>query len=468
MGGFFGAVSKKDCVFDLFFGIDYHSHLGTRRGGMVVLNENGFNRSIHNIENAPFRTKFEKDVLEMKGQMGIGCISDYEPQPLLVRSHHGTYAITTVGKINNIKEIVDQLFKNGYSHFLEMSGGDINPTELVASIINQKENLIDGIKYVQELIDGSITLLLLNEKGIYVARDKYGRTPASIGYKEDGNYCVTFESFAYLNLGYKPYKELGPGEVCIVSPDGVTQLVQPGDKMRICTFLWVYYGYPSSSYEGLSVEKMRCNCGKYMARRDTVRPDCVAGVPDSGMAHAIGYANESGIPFARPFIKYTPTWPRSFMPTMQEKRNLIAKMKLIPVHDLIEGKRLMLIDDSIVRGTQMRETTEFLYRSGAKEVHIRSACPPLVYGCKYLNFSRTKSEMELITRKTILKLEGNTNPETLKEYVNPDSNKYKTMVEEIRKELHFTSLQFNRLDDLKKACEIDEDKLCTYCWDGNE
>ena len=404
----------------------------------------------------------------MKGQMGIGCISDYEPQPLLVRSHHGTYAITTVGKINNIKEIVDQLFKNGYSHFLEMSGGDINPTELVASIINQKENLIDGIKYVQELIDGSITLLLLNEKGIYVARDKYGRTPASIGYKEDGNYCVTFESFAYLNLGYKPYKELGPGEVCIVSPDGVTQLVQPGDKMRICTFLWVYYGYPSSSYEGLSVEKMRCNCGKYMARRDTVRPDCVAGVPDSGMAHAIGYANESGIPFARPFIKYTPTWPRSFMPTMQEKRNLIAKMKLIPVHDLIEGKRLMLIDDSIVRGTQMRETTEFLYRSGAKEVHIRSACPPLVYGCKYLNFSRTKSEMELITRKTILKLEGNTNPETLKMYVDPDSDKYKTMVEEIRKELHFTSLQFNRLDDLKKACEIDEDKLCTYCWDGNE
>lgn len=468
MGGFFGAVSKKDCVFDLFFGIDYHSHLGTRRGGMVVLNENGFNRSIHNIENAPFRTKFEKDVLEMKGQMGIGCISDYEPQPLLVRSHHGTYAITTVGKINNIKEIVDQLFKNGYSHFLEMSGGDINPTELVASIINQKENLIDGIKYVQELIDGSITLLLLNEKGIYVARDKYGRTPASIGYKEDGNYCVTFESFAYLNLGYKPYKELGPGEVCIVSPDGVTQLVQPGDKMRICTFLWVYYGYPSSSYEGLSVEKMRCNCGKYMARRDTVRPDCVAGVPDSGMAHAIGYANESGIPFARPFIKYTPTWPRSFMPTMQEKRNLIAKMKLIPVHDLIEGKRLMLIDDSIVRGTQMRETTEFLYKSGAKEVHIRSACPPLVYGCKYLNFSRTKSEMELITRKTILKLEGNTNPETLKMYVDPDSDKYKTMVEEIRKELHFTSLQFNRLDDLKKACEIDEDKLCTYCWDGNE
>ncbi len=468
MGGFFGAVSKKDCVFDLFFGIDYHSHLGTRRGGMVVLNDKGFNRSIHNIENAPFRTKFEKDVQEMKGNMGIGCISDFEPQPLLVRSHHGTYAITTVGKINNIQEIVDELFKTGYSHFLEMSGGDINPTELVASIINQKENLIDGIKYVQELIDGSITLLLLNEKGIYVARDKYGRTPASIGYRGDGDYCVTFESFAYLNLGYTEYKELGPGEICIVSTDGVKTLVAPGDKMRICTFLWVYYGYPSSSYEGLSVEKMRNSCGKYMARRDTVKPDCVAGVPDSGMAHAIGYSNESGIPLQRPFIKYTPTWLRSFMPTMQEKRNLIAKMKLIPVHDLIEGRSLMLIDDSIVRGTQMRETTEFLYQSGAKEVHIRSACPPLVYGCKYLNFSRTKSEMELITRKTILKLEGNTNDATLKEYVNPDSDKYKRMVEEIRKELHFTSLQFNRLDDLKKACEIDEDKLCTYCWDGKE
>ena len=468
MGGFFGVVSKKDCVFDLFFGIDYHSHLGTRRGGMVVLNEDGFNRSIHNIENSPFRTKFEKDVLQMKGKMGIGCISDFEPQPLLVRSHHGTYAITTVGKINNTQEIVDKLFENGFSHFLEMSGGDINPTELVASIINQKDNLIDGMKYVHELVDGSITLLLLNEKGIYVSRDKYGRTPASIGIKDDGDICVTFESFAYLNLGYKPSKELGPGEICIIDNDGVKTLVAPGNKMRLCTFLWVYYGYPSSSYEGLSVEKMRNSCGKYMARRDTIKPDSVAGVPDSGIAHAIGYANESGIPFNRPFIKYTPTWPRSFIPTMQEKRNLIAKMKLIPVHDLIDGKRLMLIDDSIVRGTQMRETTEFLYNSGAKEVHIRSACPPLFYGCKYLNFSRSTSEMELITRKTILKLEGNTNDDTLKEYINPDSCKYKQMVEEIRKELHFTSLQFNRLDDLKKACEIDEDKLCTYCWDGKE
>lgn len=468
MGGFFGAVSKKDCVFDLFFGIDYHSHLGTRRGGMVVLSEDGFDRAIHNIENAPFRTKFAGDFEKMHGKMGIGCISDYEPQPLLVRSHHGTYAITTVGKINNVEEIVEKLFACGRSHFLEMSGGDINPTELVASIINQKDNLIDGIKYVHELIDGSITLLLLNEKGIYVARDKYGRTPAIIGQRGKSDYCVTFESFAFLNLGYHEYRELGPGEICLVTPDGVQTLVGPGDKMRICTFLWVYYGYPTSSYEGLSVEKMRYNCGKYIARRDTVKPDSVAGVPDSGVAHAVGYANESGIPFERPFIKYTPTWLRSFMPTRQEKRNLIARMKLIPVHDLINGKSLMLIDDSIVRGTQMRETTEFLYDSGAKEVHIRSACPPLLYGCKYLNFSRTNSEMELITRKTILRLEGNCDKETLDSYVNPDSDKYKTMVEEIRKELHFTSLQFNRLDDMKKACEIDENKLCTYCWDGRE
>ena len=468
MGGFFGVVSKHDCVFDLFFGVDYHSHLGTRRGGMVVLNENGFNRAIHNIENSPFRTKFESDVITMKGNMGIGCISDFEPQPLIVRSHHGNYAITTVGKINNIKELTDFLFNNGHSHFLEMSGGDINPTELVASIINQKENLIDGIKYAQELIDGSMTFLIMNEKGIYCSRDKYGRTPLVIGKNKDG-YCASFESFAYLNLGYKDYKELGPGEVCIMTTDGVKTLVAPGNKMRICTFLWVYYGYPSSSYEGISVERMRCNCGKYIAMRDNVKPDSVAGVPDSGTAHAIGYSNQSGIPFQRPFIKYTPTWPRSFMPTIQTKRNLIAKMKLIPVHDLIENKSLLLIDDSIVRGTQMRETTEFLYDSGAKEVHIRSACPPLIYGCKYLNFSRSTSEMELITRRMINKLEdGKITPEILAEYANPNTKRYEQMVEEIRKELKFTSLRFNRIDDLKKACEIDEDKLCTYCWDGKE
>ena len=467
MGGFFGVVSKKDCVFDLFFGIDYHSHLGTRRGGMVVYGNNGFDRSIHNIENAPFRTKFEQDVLKMKGNMGIGCISDFEPQPLIVKSHHGTYAITTVSKINNSEELQKKLFENGFSHFLEMSGGDINPTELVASLINSKDNLVDGIKYALDSIDGSLTLLLMNEKGIYAARDKYGRTPAVIGHKED-SYAISFESFAYLNLGYNDFKELGPGEVCIVTNEGVKTLVKPGDKMRICTFLWVYYGYPSSTYEGLSVERMRYNCGKYIAMRDNATPDVVAGVPDSGTAHAVGYANQSGIPFSRPFIKYTPTWPRSFMPTIQEKRDLIAKMKLIPVHDLIEGKKLLLLDDSIVRGTQMRETTEYLFQSGAKEVHIRSACPPLVYGCKYLNFSRSKSEMELITRRVIAKLEGDVTDEILKQYTDPDSEKYKNMVEAIRKELKFTSLAFNRLDDLKKACEIDENKLCTYCWDGKE
>ena len=467
MGGFFGVASKHDCVFDLFFGIDYHSHLGTRRGGMAVYGEGGFDRSIHNIENSPFRTKFEADVNKMKGNLGIGCISDYEPQPLIVKSHHGTYAITTVGKINNIDEIEEKLIANGTSHFLEMSGGEINPTELIASIINQKENLVDGIVYAQKLINGSITFLLLNEKGIYVSRDKYGRTPAVIGENEDG-YCVSFESFAYLNLGYHDYKELGPGEVCIITPNEVKTLVAPGNKMRICTFLWVYYGYPSSSYEGISVERMRYNCGKYMALRDTIKPDVVAGVPDSGVPHAIGYSNESGIPFSRPIIKYTPAWSRSFTPTIQSKRNLIAKMKLIAVQELIKDKKLLLIDDSIVRGTQMRETTEFLYQSGAKEVHIRSACPPLMYSCKYLNFSRSKSELDLITRRMILKLEGKITPEIIAQYVNPDGEKYAKMVDEIRKELNFTSLQFNRLDDMKRACEIDESKLCTYCWDGKE
>ena len=468
MGGFFGVVSKRDCVFDLFFGVDYHSHLGTKRGGMAVLGNRGFNRAIHNIENSPFRTKFERDVLEMKGSFGIGCISDNEPQPLIVKSHHGTYAITTVGKINNIDEIEKRMFENGTSHFLEMSGGDVNPTEVIASIINQKENLIEGIKYAQDIIEGSITILLLNERGIYAARDKYGRTPCIIGKKED-SYCVSFEEFAFLNLGYQDYHELGPGEIVVVNPDlGCKVLQAPGKKMKICTFLWVYYGYPSSRYEGISVERMRYNCGKYIARRDTIKPDTVAGIPDSGVPHAIGYSNESGIPFSRPFIKYTPTWPRSFMPSIQSERNLIAKMKLIAVKELIEGKKLMLLDDSIVRGTQMRETTEFLYSSGAKEVHVRSACPPLLYGCKYLNFSRSKSEMELITRRTILKLEGTINDEIIKEYIDPDGDKYKAMVEEIRKELNFTSLQFNRLDDMKKACEIDEEKLCTYCWDGKE
>ena len=378
MGGFFGVASKEDCMFDLFFGTDYHSHLGTRRAGMAVYDrEKGFDRAIHNIENSPFRTKFDKDVASMKGGLGIGCISDYEPQPLIVRSHHGTYAIVTVGKINNTNEIVEQLFKNGHSHFLEMSGGDVNATELVASVINQKPNLIEGIQYAQEVIDGSMTMLIMTPKGILAARDKLGRTPVAIGCKE-GAYCISFESFAYLNLGYTSERELGPGEIAIVTPEGVQTLVKPGEEMRICTFLWVYYGYPSSSYEGVSVEEMRYRCGAMLARRDDAHPDTVAGVPDSGTAHAIGYANESGIPFSRPFIKYTPTWPRSFMPTMQSQRNLIAKMKLIPVHELIQDRSLLLIDDSIVRGTQLRETTEFLYQSGAREVHVRPACPPLL------------------------------------------------------------------------------------------
>lgn len=468
MGGFFGAVSKEDCVFDLFFGVDYHSHLGTRRAGMAVYDsESGFDKAIHNIENAPFRTKFTKESNSMHGQMGIGCISDFEAQPILIRSHHGTYAISTVGKINNIDEIAEEIIKTN-THFFEMHGGGINQTELVAAIINQKENFIEGIRYVQEIVDGSISILILTPKGVYAVRDKLGRTPISIGQKEDG-YCASFESFAYLNLGYKEYKELGPGEAVVLTPDGVKTLIPAGDKMRICTFLWIYYGYPSASYEGISVEKMRYNCGKALAKRDNVKPDIVAGVPDSGIAHAIGYSNEAGIPYSRPFIKYTPTWPRSFMPTNQTKRNLIAKMKLIPIHDLIEGKSLLLIDDSIVRGTQLRETTEYLFESGAKEVHIRPACPPLFYGCKYLNFSRSTSEMDLITRRVIKKLEGvEPTDEIIKEYVDPDGEKYAAMIEEIRKELHFTTLRYHRLDDMIASVGIDSDKLCTYCWDGKE
>ncbi len=468
MGGFFGAVSQDDCVFDLFFGVDYHSHLGTRRAGMVVYSpEDGFDKAIHNIENAPFRTKFTKESNTMHGTMGIGCISDFEAQPILVRSHHGTFAITTVGRINNADEIAEKIISTN-THFFEMQNGDINPTELVASIINQKDNLIDGIRYAQEIIDGSMSMLILTPKGIYCARDKMGRTPIVIGKKSDG-YCASFESFAYLNLGYKDYKALGPGEIVVMNNEGVKNLVNPGKDMKICTFLWIYYGYPSSSYEGISVEKMRYNCGKLLARRDSVKPDIVAGVPDSGIAHAIGYANESGVPFSRPFVKYTPTWPRSFMPTHQSKRNLIAKMKLIPVHDLIEGKSLLLIDDSIVRGTQLRETTEFLYESGAKEVHIRPACPPLLYGCKYLNFSRSTSEMELITRRVIKELEGcDPDEKMLEEYSDPDSEKYQKMVDTICEKLHFTSLRYHRLDDMIESVGIDPSKLCTYCWNGKE
>ena len=468
MGGFFGVASKEDCVFDLFFGTDYHSHLGTRRAGMAVYSRDyGFDRAIHNIENAPFRTKFDREANEMKGNLGIGCISDYEPQPLIVRSHHGTFSIATVGKINNTEEILSRLLFSSHIHFLEMSGGTINATELVATIINQKENLVEGIQYAQEIIDGSMTILLMTPKGIYAARDRLGRTPVAIG-KKGNAYCVSFESFAYLNLGYTNVRELGPGEIAVITPEGAKTLVQPGKDMKICTFLWVYYGYPSSSYEGISVEKMRYNCGASMARRDHVSPDIVAGVPDSGTAHAIGYANASGIPFSRPFIKYTPTWPRSFMPTIQSKRNLIAKMKLIPVRDLIQDRSMLLIDDSIVRGTQLRETTEFLYSSGAKEVHIRPACPPLLYGCKYLNFSRSTSEMDLITRRVIRDMEGENKRVDLDAYADPESERYQTMVENIGKQLNFTSLRYNRLDDMIDSVGIDRCKLCTYCWDGKE
>jgi len=468
MGGFFGVASSEDCVFDLFFGVDYHSHLGTRRGGMTVYGENGFNRSIHSIENAPFRTKMDKEIKDMSGWYGIGCISDYEAQPLIIRSHHGTYAITTVGKICNTDELLTMLFDEGYVHFQEMSSGEVNATELVAALINTKDNLIEGIQYVQNVIKGSMSILLLNEKGIYAARDKVGRTPVVIGKKEEG-FCVSFENFAYKNLGYSDYKELGPGEIVALTEKNCVTLVNPGKDMKICTFLWIYYGYPASSYEGISVEQMRYKNGAKMAKRDNVKPDVVAGVPDSGTAHAVGYANESGIPFSRPFIKYTPTWPRSFMPTIQSKRNLIAKMKMLAVNDLIEDKSILLIDDSIVRGTQLRETTEYLYDCGAKEVHIRPACPPLLFGCKYLNFSRSTSEMDLIARRVIERLEnGNVTPEILEKYADPNTEKYAAMIEEIRKELNFTSLAFARLDDMLDATGLDHCKLCTYCWNGKE
>ena len=467
MGGFFGVAAKRNCTLDLFYGVDYHSHLGTRRAGMAVYGKDGFQRAIHNIENSPFRTKFERDAGELLGNLGIGCISDYEPQPLLVQSHLGSFAITTVGKINNMKELINLSYSQGHTHFLEMSGGQINATELIASLINHKESILEGIQYAQEQIDGSLTLLIMTSKGLYAARDRYGRTPLVIGKREDA-FCVSFENFAYMNLGYENYGELGPGEIVFLTPDGVETLCKPGDEMKICSFLWVYYGYPTSSYEGVNVEEMRYRCGSLLARWDMgeIEPDIVAGVPDSGVAHAIGYANDSGIPYARPFIKYTPTWPRSFMPQNQEQRNLIARMKLIPVPSLIENKKLLLIDDSIVRGTQLKETTEFLYQSGAKEVHVRPACPPLLYGCPYLNFSRSKSELELITRRIILKREGEKAPQTLDKYGDPNSRQYEELLEEIRKEQNFTTLKFHRLDDLITSIGLPSSKLCTYCFNG--
>lgn len=469
MGGFFGVASKEACNLDLFYGTDYHSHLGTRRGGMATYGSDGWKRAIHNIENSPFRTKFEKDVDTMKGNIGIGCISDYDPQPILIQSHLGCFGITTVGKINNADQLIRNLYENGHTHFQSMTNGQINSTELVAALICKKDSFVEGIRYVQSVVEGSMTLLLLTENGIYAARDLLGRTPVVIGKKENA-YCVSFESFAYINLGYTDYKELGPGEIVYVTPESMETVSPACEKMRICSFLWVYYGYPTSSYEGVGVEEMRYNCGKLLAQRDdhSIDVDIVAGVPDSGIAHAIGYANESGIPYARPFIKYTPTWPRSFMPTTQSQRNLIARMKLIPVHSLIEDRSLLLIDDSIVRGTQLRETTEFLYQSGAKEVHVRPACPPLLYGCKYLNFSRSKSDLDLITRRIIREWEGDNDVNVLGEYADPNSDRYAAMLEEIRKRQNFTSLRYHRLDDLIKSIGIDACQVCTYCFNGVE
>ena len=468
MGGFFGVASKEDCVFDLFYGIDYHSHLGTRRAGMAVYDsENGFDKAIHNIENAPFRTKFYSDYSAMKGNLGIGCISDFEAQPIHIRSHHCSFAITTVGKINNVEHILENVIGHG-CHFFEMRNGEINPTELVAAIINQKENFIEGIRYAQEVIDGSMSMLILTPMGIYAARDKLGRTPIVLGEKPEG-YCASFESFAFLNLGYKHMRELGAGEIAVITPNEVKTLIAPSENMKVCAFLWTYYGYPSSSYEGKGVETVRYECGKLLAKRDDAKPDLVAGIPDSGVPHAVGYANESGIPYARPFVKYTPTWPRSFMPPNQTKRHLIAKMKLIPIHELIKDKKLLLIDDSIVRGTQLGETAEFLYEMGAKEIHIRVGCPPLIFGCKYLSFSRSSSEMELITRRVITELEGKVpDNDTLKEYVDPESEKYQKMIDKICEHLGFTSLRYHRVDDLIEAIGLPADKICTYCWNGKE
>ncbi len=473
MGGFFGAISKRDCVLDIFFGVDYHSHLGTRRGGMIIHDrEKGFQRQIHNIENTPFRTKFEKDIQHFSGCSGIGCISDTDPQPLLVRSHLGLYAITAVGIVNNDEELVARYFSDQGHQFMAMSSGKINQVELIAALINQKSDLVSGILHAQELIDGSATILLLTPDGIIAARDKMGRLPVLIGQNEDGC-CVSFESFAYHKLGYEDAYELGPREVVQVTADGWQTLSAAGQQMKICSFLWTYYGYPNSNYEGVNVEVMRYRNGAFLAELDQKRGlaqdiDYVAGVPDSGIPHAIGYANASHVPFARPFIKYTPTWPRSFMPTNQDVRNQVAKMKQIPVPELIEGKKLLFVDDSIVRGTQLRETIDFLYASGAKEVHMRSACPPIMYGCKYLNFSSSNSEMELLSRRTIHALEGEEGTKHLEEYADADTKRGQCMLKKICEDFGFDSLGYQSLEGLLESIGLDRSKVCTYCWNGKE
>lgn len=466
MGGFFGVTSKTDCVNDLFFGTDYHSHLGTRRGGLAVKKRNGYMRFIHDITNTQFRSKFEDDIMKMHGDTGIGVISDYEDQPLIIGSHLGTYAIVTVGVVSNIHTITAAAFSQRKSHFSEMSGGDINPTELIATLINQESTFEDGIQRAQETIEGSCSLLILTEQGIYAARDRLGRTPVIVG-KKAGSYAVTLETCAFPNLQYETVCSLGPGEIVHITSEGCEQLKAPGDKLQICGFLWVYYGYPASSYEGINVEVARNNCGKALAEKDTVTVDYAAGIPDSGTAHALGYATQAGVPYRRPFVKYTPTWPRSFMPQDQSIRNLVARMKLIPIRELIHGKRLLFCEDSIVRGTQLKEIIQRLFDYGASEVHMRPACPPLVYGCKFLNFSRSKSELDLACRQAIRELEGKniTNP---MEYADAASGKYAAMVESIRQRLTLTTLRYQYLDDLVQAIGLPKEKMCTYCWDGSE
>lgn len=468
MGGLFGVTSKENCVLDLFFGVDYHSHLGTVKAGMATIGEQGFNRVIHGIQNSPFRTKFEDDVDKLIGNSGIGCISDTDSQPLVVKSHLGDYAIACVGKVNNVDALIEKSFNGHGVHLLEGSRGRVNATELIATLIDQCDSFVEGIRRVHELVKGSMTLIILTKDGVIAARDNLGRTPLILG-RKDGSFCVASESFSYLTLGYHSVRELGPGEIVMITPYGAEQLSPPNNQMRICSFLWTYYGYPSSVYEGVNVEQMRYKCGEHLAKSDgDMGLDAVAGVPDSGTAHAIGYSNASGVRFARPFIKYTPTWPRSFTPKAQSQRNLIAKMKMIPVEDLIRDRELLFIDDSIVRGTQLRETVEFLYDSGAKAVHIRPACPPLLYGCKYLAFSRSTSEMELLTRRTILSLEGNCREETVDKYKDEESPEYEAMIEDMRKNQNFSSLKFLKLDDLVDSVGIPRCNLCTYCWSGHE
>jgi len=474
MGGFFGAVSKRDCVLDIFFGVDYHSHLGTKRAGMIVFDEkDGFQRQIHSIESTPFRTKFDKDLADFHGCSGIGCISDSDPQPLLVRSHLGLFAITTVGLINNADALIEKYFSEVGHQFMALSSGKVNATELTAALINQAPDLVTGIRYAQEQIEGSMTLLILTDKGeIIAARDKVGRLPVLVG-KNDEGHCVSFESFAYNKTGYEDAYELGPGEIVRITPEKIEPLVPAGDKMKICAFLWSYYGYPNSRYEGVNVEVMRCHNGEIMARDEMTNGtfpdvDMVAGVPDSGIPHAIGYANKSGKTYARPFVKYTPTWPRSFMSSNQNVRSQVAKMKQIAVPELIEDKKLLFVDDSIVRGTQLRETVDFLYESGVKEVHIRSACPPIMHSCKYLNFSSNKSEMELLTRATIQELEGDEGQQYLAEYADSSTERGQCMLKHICEKWGCNSLGFQSLEGLLEAIGIDKEKVCTYCWTGKE